>query len=306
MDNPLQDVRYGLRMLVKNPGLTAVGAISLSLGMGANTTIFSLINAALLRPLPVERPDELVMIYTSDFSGPVHGSSSYPDYLDIRDKTEVFSGVLVSSVQPLSMSSGGETERVSGEIVTGNYFSLLGVKPVLGRNFLPEEDQTPGARPVALVSCGLWQRRFGSDPNIVGQLLTLNGEPVTIVGVAPDGFLGLQRMFPVDLWVPMMTLSSGRPIADLAKACKSDPSLKVLVYDRQIGCRRTVGPDARVDIMSLPYRKLGPTSQPGGARRTRLLFSLSAEGSLGPGTHYVAVTTPNITEFDKEYPKAQL
>jgi macrolide transport system ATP-binding/permease protein len=207
MDNVLQDVRYGLRMLVKNPALTAVAAISLALGMGANTTIFSLINAAFLRPLPVEKPHELIMIYTSDFSGPAHGSSSYPDYLDIRDKTGVFSGVLASSVQPLSMSSGGQTERVSGEIVTGNYFSLLGVKPVLGRNFLPEEDQTPGAHPVALVSYGLWQRRFGSDPNVVGQLLTLNGEPVTIVGVAPDGFPGLQRMFPVDLWIPMMTLS---------------------------------------------------------------------------------------------------
>ena len=207
MDNLLQDVRYGLRMLVKNPGLTAVAAISLALGMGANTTIFSLINTAFLRPLPVEKPDELVMIYTSDFSGPAHGSSSYPDYLEIRDKTGVLSGVLASSVQPLSMSSGGQTERVSGEIVSGNYFSLLGVKPVLGRNFLPEEDQVPGAHPVALVSYGLWQRRFGSDPNIVGQLLTLNGEPVTIVGVAPDGFPGLQRMFPVDLWVPMMTLS---------------------------------------------------------------------------------------------------
>src|SRR5262245_53223926 len=214
MDNLLQDVRYGLRMLVKNPALTVVATVSLSLGMGANTTIFSLINAALLRPLPVEKPDELVMIYTSDFSGPLHGSSSYPDYLEIRDKTEVFSGVLASSAQPLSMSSGGETERVSGEIVTGNYFSLLGVKPVLGRNFLPEEDQAPGAHPVALVSYGLWQRRFGSDPNIAGRLLTLNGEPVTIVGVAPDGFPGLQRMFPVDLWVPMMMLSRLHPGRD--------------------------------------------------------------------------------------------
>ncbi len=213
MENLWQDIKYGSRMLLHNPGFTLVAALSLALGIGANTTIFSLVNALLLRALPVEDPGELVWVYTSDFSGPPYGTSSYPDFLDFRGKGEAFSGVLASSSQPLSMSSDGVTERVLGEIVTGNYFTLLGVKPALGRTFLPEEDQSPGKYPVAIVSHGMWQRRFGSDPGLLGRTIALNGHLFTVVGIARERFTGVTPLLPTDIWVPMMMqqqLSGGR------------------------------------------------------------------------------------------------
>ena len=212
MDSLFKDVRYSIRMLVRNPGFSAVVLLSLALGIGANTTIFSLVHAVLLRPLPVEKPDELVAVYTSDFSGPAYGTSSYPDYLEFRDKTEGFSGLLASSPMPLSMTTGGQTERIFGEIVTGNYFSLLGIKAAAGRTFLEEEGKA-GAHPVVVLSHGLWERRFGSNRDLVGQTINLNSHPFTVVGVAPKGFSGTRRILSVDLWVPMMMqqqLSSGR------------------------------------------------------------------------------------------------
>src|SRR6266508_6829312 len=120
MDRFWQDFRYGMHLLFKNPGLTAVAVISLALGIGANTTIFTLVNALFLRPLPVSDPEQLVAVYTSDFSGPPHGGSSYPDYVDFKNRTDLFSGLLSSASQPLSLGYGEETGRVFGEIVTGN------------------------------------------------------------------------------------------------------------------------------------------------------------------------------------------
>ncbi|MBA3805269.1 MAG: ABC transporter permease, partial [Acidobacteria bacterium] len=148
METLLKDVRYGLRMLRKSPGLTIVAVISLGLGIAANTAIFSVVNAVLLKPLPVAEPGSVVALYTSDYSGPLYGSSSYPDYLAFRDQSEVLSGLVAYTPRPLSFNSGDHSERVFGEIVTGNYFDVLGIKPEQGRTFLPEEDQTPGTHPV--------------------------------------------------------------------------------------------------------------------------------------------------------------
>jgi len=200
----IQDIRYGFRMVVKSPGFTAVAVLSLALGIGANTTIFSLVNTLLLRPLPAERPEELVMVYTSDYSGTRYGSSSYPDYLDFREKNDALADLLASSPQSLTLTAGGQAERIFGELVTGNYFDLLGLEASLGRTFLPEEDRTPGTHPIVVLSHGLWQRRFGADPDLIGDVLLLNGQPYTVVGIGPEGFSGLSRMFTVELWVPMM------------------------------------------------------------------------------------------------------
>ncbi len=211
MQTLLQDLRYSLRMLAKNPGFAAVAVLTLALGIGANSAIFSLINALLLRPLPVEKPQELVALYTSDYSGPLYGASSYPDYVDFRDRNDVFSGLVAYSVTPFSLSTGGESERVFGEVVSGNYFSVLGVHPALGRSFLPEEDRTPGAHAVAVVSHDLWQRRFSGDPALIGKTVHLNGYPFTIVGIAPAGFPGLFRGLVADLWVPLMMQAQALP-----------------------------------------------------------------------------------------------
>ncbi len=203
-DTLLQDIRFGFRTLLKNPGLTGIAVLSLALGIGANTTIFSWVQAVLLRPLPgVSDPDSLVVLATKSPSGsPI--SCSYPDFVDFRDHNEVFSGVTTFDMQAMSLSDGGRAERVYGAIVSGNYFDVLGVAASPGRTFLPEEDRDPGSHAVAVISHGLWQRRFNSDPGLLNRTVTINGHPFTIVGIAPENFGGTVVGLGLDIWVPMM------------------------------------------------------------------------------------------------------
>ena len=177
----------------QQPGFTGLAVLALSLGIGANSTIFSLVNALLLRPLPVEKPEQLAAIYTSDFSSGNYGTSSYPDYLDFRDRNQVFSGLVAYTVTPFSLNVDGANERAFGEVVSGNYFADLGVKMALGRGFLPEEDQTPGSHPVVVIGHEIWQARFGGNPGIVGRSVTINGHAFTVVGVAEEKYSGLLR-----------------------------------------------------------------------------------------------------------------
>jgi putative ABC transport system permease protein len=207
-----QDLRYGARMLWKQPGFTLIVALTLGLGIGANGVIFNLVNALLLRPLPVEKPEELAAVYTSDFSSGDFGASSYPDYVDFRDRNRVFAELVAYQMpQPLSLNIDGTNERMFGEIVSGNYFSALGLKPTLGRGFLPEEDKTPGERAVAVISHKLWQTRFDGDPAIAGRGVKINGHPFTIVGVAPEKYAGLLRGFAADWWIPAMMIGQAVP-----------------------------------------------------------------------------------------------
>lgn len=206
-----QDLRYGARMLLKQPGFTLILVLTLALGIGANGVIFSLVNALLLRPLPVEKPHELAAVFTSDFSSGEFGASSYPDYAAFRDRNQSFSGLALYMPQPLSLNVDEANERVFGEIVSGNYFAVLGLRPALGRGFLPEEDQKPGTSPVAIVSHKLWQARFGGDATIIGRNIKLNGQPFTIVGVAPEKYQGLMRGIAVDWWVPAMMMDQLSP-----------------------------------------------------------------------------------------------
>ncbi|MCI0486611.1 MAG: ABC transporter permease [Blastocatellia bacterium] len=203
MGNLLQDLRYGLRMLIKNPGFTAVAVLSLALGIGANTAIFTLVDNVLLRPLAVEEPDRLALVLSSRPKD-LNYNFSYPLYRDMRDQNNVFSDLLAYSRVDLNLSEGDQTERIEGEIVSGNYFSALGINPTPGRAFLPEEDRTPGAHPVAVISYGLWQRRLGSDPGIIGKSLKLSGYDFTVIGVAPEGFDGIYLGNRAEIWVPMM------------------------------------------------------------------------------------------------------
>jgi predicted permease len=186
MSTLFQDLRYGLRTLARNPGFAAVAIITLALGIGANTALFSVVNGVLLNPLPYWQPDRLVALYsrTADFT---NSSISYPNFLDwVRDNRS-FSALAGYRTDDFSLTGMGEPERVPAEMISASFFQLLGVKPVIGRAFRPEEDQV-GAAPVALISEGLWKRKFGSSPEALGKSLALNGTAYTVVGVIPVDF----------------------------------------------------------------------------------------------------------------------
>jgi putative ABC transport system permease protein len=195
----LQDLRYGLRMLRKSPGFTAVAVLTLALGIGANTSIFSVIDAMLLRPLPVRDPGQLVQVAQNA------SSFSYPAFKRFRDENHVFSGVLaVSWLNQLDIGIDGQTESVDAQLVSGNFFSLLGVGVAVGRTFSANEDKSPRQNPVAVISYGYWKRRFALDPSVVGKSITLNRTPFTILGVTPPEFSGIWLGYPADVYVPMM------------------------------------------------------------------------------------------------------
>jgi putative ABC transport system permease protein len=195
-----QDVRFGVKMLVKSPGFTIVAVIALALGIGANSAIFSVVNTVLLRPLPYKEPDRLVMVWEdATKNGYPRDTPAVANYLDWRNQNQVFEGMAAIADQSFNLTGIGEPERIDGRRVSANLFSLLGVEPRLGRAFLPEEDQ-PGSGHAVIISHGLWQRRFGSDMSIVGKPLSLNGETFTVVGVMPQGFQFPSR--EVELWVP--------------------------------------------------------------------------------------------------------
>jgi len=186
-----QDLRYALRILVTSPAFTMVVVLTLALGIGANTAIFSLTDQVLLRQLPVRSPEQLVILDgPGAFQGRTfnNGTFSYPMYRDFRDQNTVFDGVIARFGTPLTMSSQGQSERVSGELVTGNYFDVLGVRAAIGRTFTPDDDRTPGGHSIAMLSHNYWTRRFAGNPGVLNQTITLNGLPMTIVGVAPPAF----------------------------------------------------------------------------------------------------------------------
>lgn len=196
------DLRFALRMLRRAPGFTAIAALVIALGIGANTTIFSVLNAVLLRPLPgVADPSRLVAVYTSDFSGPRFGSSSYGDYLAMRE-SGAFEDVAAYSPMPLSVALGERAVRVVGEAVSANYFEVLGVRPARGRFFLPAESGPPGSAPVVVLSHGFWQDRLGGADDMIGRTLRINGEPLTVIGIAPVSYRGAIRGLRIDAWIP--------------------------------------------------------------------------------------------------------
>ncbi|HEV2690844.1 MAG TPA: ABC transporter permease [Bryobacteraceae bacterium] len=197
-----QDLRYALRMLRKAPGFTAVAILSLALGIGANTAIFSLVNAVMLRTLPVNRPDRLVLLTPVD-RGNFEGNFAYPDYQRLRDRNQSFSGVIASgSLDRADIALGGATERMDGELVSGNYFSVLGVQAAAGR-LLGDQDDRTGAPAAAVISHGFWKRSFAADPSALGKIVDVNGVPVTIVGVAPKDFLGESAGKAPAIWLPL-------------------------------------------------------------------------------------------------------
>ncbi|HEV8431697.1 MAG TPA: ABC transporter permease [Pyrinomonadaceae bacterium] len=208
LEELLQDLRFGMRILLKNPGFTLVVVGTLALGIGANTAIFGLVDALLLRPLPVVKaPSELVLLMRGDGGGP---TLSYPDFTVLRERNEVLSDLALYTQAPISFGNNVRSEVVLGAMVSGNYFDVLEIKPSLGRAFLPEEDRTPGAHPVVVLSHSFWQSRFNSDRAVVGQTIVLNNRRFTVVGIAPPGFDGETAPMKVSLWIPVMMMSAMR------------------------------------------------------------------------------------------------
>ncbi|HEX9636482.1 MAG TPA: ABC transporter permease [Acidobacteriota bacterium] len=224
LDRLAQDLRYGLRMLSKHPAFTAVAVLTLALGIGANSAIFSVINAALLRPLPVAAPERLVALNNA---GQQRGfpTFSYPNYRDLRDQNRTLADLIAYRFAPVSLSHAGVNQRVWGTLVSGNYFAALGVRPQLGRLIGTADDLMPDSHPVAVLSYNSWHKRFGGRRDLIGRDLIVNGRGYQVIGVAPDGFSGTETIAAPEIWFPIAMQSAIEIGADWLEQRDREPLL---------------------------------------------------------------------------------
>jgi predicted permease len=214
MTSFLQDIRFSLRMIASAPGYAAIVILTLALGIGANSTIFSWINSSLLNPVPgLSKPNEIVSLTQGHPGGNPLGFS-YPDLQAMRDGQQSFSGITACMFAPMSLTGRGKPERVWGMVASANYFDVLGVRPILGRSFLSAEDEKPGGAPVAVISYHLWQTHFAANPAVVGQPIEINQHSYTIVGIAPPAFQGSITGLRMEIWVPIMMEAQLMPGGD--------------------------------------------------------------------------------------------
>ena len=234
----LQDIRYALRQLRRSPGFTIVAILTLALGLGANSAIFSVIDAVLLRPLPYHAPSRLVAVKPTEPGRRDDIGVSYPTFLDWRSRNDVFDGLSVFRQDDFTLTGRGEAAHLTGAVVSASLFSVLGIPPAMGRNFILDEDKPSGTGLPIIVSHSLWQNRFGSDPKIVGQTLTLDGQTFAVVGVMPAGFQFPVQRTPVEFWTtialdsqpvngsPPMTAQRGAAYLDVIARLKPQVTLQ--------------------------------------------------------------------------------
>lgn len=203
METLFQDIRYGVRMLTKNPGVTAVAVLTLALGIGANAAIFSGVSAFVLRPLAVPEPHQLVRPMEMADDRGLSDEMSYPDFSDYRAQATLFEAMSAEEMLPVALDSENQNDVIWGQVVSGTYFDVVRVKPFMGRAFLPDEDRTAGAHPVVVISHNLWQQRFASDPNIVGKSIRMSNRGYEVIGVMPPTFVGSKFALAMDFWAPM-------------------------------------------------------------------------------------------------------
>ncbi|HEX8140375.1 MAG TPA: ABC transporter permease [Pyrinomonadaceae bacterium] len=228
MGTLFQDLRYGLRMLMKNPGFTLVAVFTLALGIGANSAIFSLVNGLLLRPLPYQDAERLVIIWTHSPGANVAQDWPSPgQFMAVKSQSSVFEEIAIAQGTSVNMTGRAEPERIGVIRTSSNLFTLLGARPLLGRLLLPQED-SPGQQPAVILSHGLWQRRFGSDPNVLGQSVTLNGKPYQIVGVMPADFLLNKEVLPTVGGVEQAEMLLPLPMGEKELASQGDENYNVL------------------------------------------------------------------------------
>lgn len=231
----LQDLKYGARQLLRTPGFALTAALTLALGIGANTAAFSVVSAVLLRPLPVQSPEQIVAVRNANSSNAMLAALSYPNYRDLRDRNQVFSDLIAYRFAPIAMTHEGQSQRVWCYMVSGNYFSGLGLRASQGRLFTLEDDVNAGGHPVAVVGYESWQKRFGGRSDIVGSELIVNGRKYTIVGVGPQGFSGTEVIAAPEIWFPVAMqaelepgintlVSRGAPVYSILGRLKPDVS----------------------------------------------------------------------------------
>ena len=214
MEALIRDLRHGLRSLRRSPAFTLVAVATLTLGIGVNATIFSMVNAVLLRPLPVEHPEELVDVYGHTATSASHDTNSYPDFLDFRAQTETLSGMFAYTNFFANLSIEGSSELVVGEIVSQDFFSVAGVRPILGRALTPSDFESVGGSPVAVLGHGFWTSRFGADPGVLGRTFRMNGIVYTVVGVAPPDFGGMFPAVASQMWIPLTMVEEIEPLGN--------------------------------------------------------------------------------------------
>jgi predicted permease len=229
MNTLMQDIRYGVRALRTNPLFTIVAALTLALGIGANTAIFSIVNAYLFKPMAVKNPEEIVQIGVIDPSLSIPHEMTYPTFEDIRDRSGVLADGFAYQNNVVNMGIDGQNERAYAELVSGNCFSMLGVEAIHGRMFTAEECAKPGTAPVVVISYNFWKNRFGGQTSVVGKNITLCNQPFTIIGVAPESFTGVEPLIDVSMYVPMMMKPLLYPVS------------KVTFVDRSYGGYRMMG-----------------------------------------------------------------
>ena len=217
MENLIKDIRYGVRMLMKNPGVTLVAVITLALGIGANTAIFSGVSAFLSKPLSVPNPSNLVRPMEIAEDRGVTDEFSYPDFVDYRDQSTSYNGLAAEDMLQAAIDAENQNDVIWGQVVSANYFDVLEVKPILGRTFLPDEDKNAGANAVVLLSHSFWQRRLASDPNIVGKTVQLNNRAYQVIGITPEYFIGTKFALALDFWTPISMAEDLRRSPDLLK-----------------------------------------------------------------------------------------
>lgn len=264
-----RDLVYALRVLLRNPGFTFVAVISLALGIGVNALIFSVVNAIVLRPLPVEHPEQLAFMEGEQFGA----GQSFPNYRAIRNRNQVFSGTLGYRIAQVELESNSAAPvRTWGYLATGNYFDVLGVRPLLGRFFRPEDDVKPGGSPYAVLSYGSWKSRFAGDPDVIGKVVRINRQPYTVIGVAPQNFQGTEVFYWPEVWVPMMMQAQIEP----GNSWLEEPStFNTWVIGRLKPGVTTAQATANLNTIATELTRENPTSNQG------LVFHLARPGLVG-------------------------
>lgn len=282
-----QDFRYGLRMLARNRGFAAVAILSLGLGIGANTTIFTVVNAVLLNPLPVKDASRLVELDTVDSkteTGTPNAAKigmSYPNFRDYRDKSTAFSGLSVYAFTTFTLSGDGTPKQFPGQLVSANYFDVLGVKPAIGRTFYPDEDKKPGADNIAVLSYALWAKEFGSNPGVIGKTLTLNSFAYTVIGVAARNFKGTFNLLPPDeIWVPVSMYKQATS-GEFATDFDDRRALFALVFGRLKPGVNTGQAEASLKPLASSLEKEYPVDNGGRSIALTLLSDTATGGANG-------------------------
>ena len=278
-----QDIRYGARMLRKSPAFTAVAVASLALGIGANTAIFSFVNALLLKSLPVPHPEQLVMIRQQTSSG-LNSAFSYPFFRELEQRNDVFSGMLARVPVQVNLTASGSTERIQGELVSGDYFRVLGVEAVVGRVLTPDDDGAAGAHPVCVISYRLWQERFGGDRDILSRSILLNAMPFQIVGVTRPGFQGPELQGSYQIQIPT---SMSEPFTRIARDSNGWSWLQFLGRLKPDVSRQQA--EVRLDALAAQLNAAEPGRQ-NNEKSTMRLFA----GSQGFAWRRTLLQTPTL------------